>query len=63
MKYFEQSGLFEKGKIAVVDSGWMGTVQKTLTALVNGRTDENIIGYYLDFTDVRTIIIRRSCLT
>ena len=40
MKYFEQSGLFEKGKIAVVDSGWMGTVQKTLTALVNGRTDE-----------------------
>lgn len=24
----------------------MGTVQKTLTALVNGRTDENIIGYY-----------------
>lgn len=46
MKYFEQSGLFEKGKIAVVDSGWMGTVQKTLTALVNGRTDDNIIGYY-----------------
>lgn len=46
MKYFEQSGLFEKGKIAIVDSGWMGTVQKTLTALVNGRTDDNIIGYY-----------------
>ena len=44
MKYFEQSGLFEKGKIAVVDSGWMGTVQKTLTAVGNGRTDENMIG-------------------
>ncbi len=24
----------------------MGTVQKTLTALLNGRTDDNIIGYY-----------------
>ena len=62
MKYFEQSGLFEKGKIAVVDSGWMGTVQKTLTALVNGRTDENVLGYYFGLyrrEDAESA--RRSC--
>ena len=46
MKYFEQSGLFDNKKIAVADSGWMGTVQKTLTELVKDRTSDEIIGYY-----------------
>lgn len=46
MKYFEQSGLFDNKKIAVVDSGWLGTVQKTLTELLKNNFDCDIIGYY-----------------
>lgn len=45
--YFEQSGLFENKRIALVDSGWLGSVQRTLTELVMDKTDiGRITGYY-----------------
>lgn len=45
--YFEQSGLFENKKIALVDSGWLGSVQRTLTELIMDKTDiGRITGYY-----------------
>ena len=45
--YFEQSGLFENKRIALVDSGWLGSVQRTLTELIKDNTDTGrITGYY-----------------
>ena len=45
--YFEQSCLFENKKIALVDSGWLGSVQKTLTELIKDKTDIGMMtGYY-----------------
>lgn len=45
--YFEQSGLFENKRIALVDSGWLGSVQRTLTELIMDKTDiGRITGYY-----------------
>lgn len=45
--YFKQSGLFENKRIALVDSGWLGSVQRTLTELIKDNTDTGrITGYY-----------------
>lgn len=45
--YFEQSGLFENKRIALVDNGWLGSVQRTLTELIMDKTDiGRITGYY-----------------
>lgn len=45
--YFEQSGLLDNEKKALVDSGWLGSVQRTLTELVSDKTDvNNIVGFY-----------------
>ncbi len=45
--YFEQSGLLENKRIALVDSGWLGSVQRTLTELIKDKTDiDRITGYY-----------------
>ncbi len=47
IEYFSRNGLFEDKKIALVDSGWLGSVQKTLTELIGDKTDtDRIIGYY-----------------
>lgn len=45
--YFEQNGLFENINKALVDSGWLGSVQRTMTELIKDKTDtDNIIGFY-----------------
>lgn len=45
--YFEQNGLFDDKRVALVDSGWLGSVQKTLTELISDKTDTGrITGYY-----------------
>lgn len=47
IEYFGRNGLFDDKKIALVDSGWLGSVQKTLTELIKDKTDaDRIIGYY-----------------
>lgn len=45
--YFEQEGLLAHKKIAIADSGWTGTTQKTINDILRacGRTDP-IEGYY-----------------
>lgn len=43
MAYLEQEGLFDDVAYALVDSGWVGTLQKTIAHLV-GRND--LEGYY-----------------
>ncbi len=45
--YLRQNGFFDNKRFAVVDSGWLGSVQKTLTQLTDGMIPEqSIIGYY-----------------
>lgn len=45
--YFEQNGLFDDKRVALVDSGWLGSVQRTLTELIKDKTDtDRITGYY-----------------
>lgn len=45
--YFEQNGLLDNEKKALVDSGWLGSVQRTLTELISDKTDiNNIVGFY-----------------
>lgn len=46
-KYFKQEGLLDGGNYAFVDSGWVGSVQKSLNQLLSslGNTEE-IPGYY-----------------
>ena len=46
-EYLKQEGLLETKKSALVDSGWVGSMQKTLNAILGrlGRK-ENLTGYY-----------------
>ena len=46
--YLKQEGLLTKEKIAVVDAGWMGSLQKSLSCLLESqnRTGPQIEGYY-----------------
>ena len=47
IEYFRRNGLFDDKKIALVDSGWLGSVQKTLMELIRDKTDtDRITGYY-----------------
>lgn len=46
-KYLKQEGLLEQKRAALVDSGWVGSMQKTLNMILErlGRK-ENLTGYY-----------------
>lgn len=46
--YFIQQGLFEDENFAIVDSGWVGSLQQTLNNLLNSydRKKRTIVGYY-----------------
>ena len=45
--YLRQNGFFDNQRFAVVDSGWLGSVQKTLTQLTDGMIKGgSIVGYY-----------------
>lgn len=46
--YFRQQGLFEEEVFAIVDSGWVGSLQHTLKNLLHSYDKKNrkIIGYY-----------------
>lgn len=45
--YLEQEGLFDEKKIALVDSGWTGTTQKTFNDILKAcGKDETIKGFY-----------------
>ncbi|SDB30131.1 hypothetical protein [Eubacterium oxidoreducens] len=47
MGYLTQEGLLEDVRWGVVDSGWVGTIQKSLYHLLRTRKDELIVrGYY-----------------
>lgn len=47
MGYLEQEGLLSDVPYAVVDSGWVGTLQESIQTLVRSRRPEmNIEGYY-----------------
>ncbi len=57
--YLRQEGLMDRKSIAVVDTGWIGTIQQTLTQLVEsylGRHYINVIpmidGYYFGLYEV-----------
>ena len=45
--YLGQNGLFDNVRFAVVDSGWLGSVQRTLAELTEGMISSgDITGYY-----------------
>lgn len=47
MLYLEQEGIFKQNKIAIVDSGWMGSIQKMLERLINSQNANiQITGFY-----------------
>lgn len=48
MEYFRQEGLLEDTVYAIVDSGWVGSLQKTLEHLVNSdkQSAKTIPGFY-----------------
>lgn len=46
--YFEKNGLFEHRKVAIVDSGWSGTMQSAILDLLSKKFEKtNILGYYV----------------
>lgn len=52
-RYLKQEGLLEKVPFAIVDSGWIGTMQECLQGLLTkmgGR--ENVSGYYFGLYDI-----------
>jgi len=52
-RYFENEGLLNKKKIAIVDLGWHGSSQSTLSGLLSTTNPScNLLGYYLGLFDV-----------
>ena len=45
-EYFKQEGLYEQENIYIVDSGWMGSMQKTLYSILNYEGEHQLIGFY-----------------
>ncbi|WP_033168330.1 hypothetical protein [Clostridium sp. KNHs205] len=47
IKYFEQEGLFKYSHYAIVDSGWVGSMQRSLRILLQSKDPKlNLEGYY-----------------
>lgn len=44
--YLRQEGLFDDVSFAIVDSGWVGSMQKTLSRLLNRETEGYYFGLY-----------------
>jgi len=46
--YLDGRGVFKEGRIATVDLGWNGSIQKALHALMQGTgSKQELVGYYL----------------
>lgn len=53
MSYLHENGLMDNVKYAVVDSGWVGTIQQSLARLVNSRKEGICLeGYYFGLYEV-----------
>ncbi|WP_026665243.1 hypothetical protein [Butyrivibrio sp. FC2001] len=53
ISYFEQEGMFSGEKIAVVDSGWVGTTQRSLLRLLNSvKPGTELNGYYFGLYEI-----------
>lgn len=51
--YFRQEGLFDEGVVAIVDSGWNGSMQRSLRQLLDkAGCDNPIIGFYFGLFNV-----------
>lgn len=44
--YLETEGMFDDVRLAVVDSGWVGGMQLSLTNILSSRKNVNVSGYY-----------------
>lgn len=48
LRYLQQEGVFEPGRVALIDLGWNGTIQKAVHLLMTeARLQPNFAGYYL----------------
>jgi predicted HAD superfamily hydrolase len=64
MGYLRQEGILGKGKNAIVDSGWIGTTQRSLQRLMNlERPDAELYGYYFGLYEVPKDMNRRNYKT
>lgn len=51
--YFWQEGLFDDKKIALVDSGWVGTMQRSIECLINSvMPQREVQGYYFGLYEI-----------
>ena len=52
--YLKQEGLFEEIPYAIADSGWLGTMQKSISHLISAETgiNKNIKGYYFGLYEI-----------
>ena len=48
LQYFREQGMFDETKYAIVDTGWIGTIQRCLRILLESHTENylNLIGFY-----------------
>lgn len=59
--YLQQEGLLDKGKSALVDSGWVGSMQKTLNmVLKNLGRKERLTGYYWGLYELPADVQRKD---
>lgn len=46
-EYFKQEGVYSKNKIGIIDSGWAGTMQKSLFEIIShGGYKTKLVGFY-----------------
>lgn len=51
--YFKQEGLFSSDEIAIVDSGWIGTIQKSICDIRRrGGCSSDLVGFYFGLYDI-----------
>lgn len=52
--YFRQEGLFDETEYAIVDIGWVGSLQQSLETLLNSASNKriDIIGYYFGLFNI-----------
>lgn len=60
-RYLQQTGLHARSTAAVVDTGWMGTIQKTIENLLSeAEHAATLSGFYLGLSPVREFACRGS---
>ncbi|MCR5738181.1 MAG: hypothetical protein K6G43_00015, partial [Lachnospiraceae bacterium] len=61
LEYFRQEGLLDQGKVAIVDSGWVGTTQRSIKRLISVvKPGFELDGYYFGLYSLPKDVDRRK---